>query len=246
MAPFSLLTAALSLVAAVGAIPAPQANAVGTSTSQNLSVPIKNPNAREIIPNKYIVVYNETFSNAIVTAHQQKWATTLAARNIGKRSLDNRALSTSVQTFSIGALRAMAVDADDSSAVEMTGADCVSYIEADAMVRINAAVQQVNATSGLVRLSSAAPGAQNYVFDDSAGQGVTAFIVDTGIMTNHTDFEGRATLAFNAVNQVNTDENGHGSHVAGEQLSYVLLGKLGLPHTDIFARNCWRCTIWRG
>lgn len=34
-------------------------------------------------------------------------------------------------------------------------------------------------------------------------------------MTNHTEFEGRATLVFNAVNNVNTDENGHGSHVAG-------------------------------
>lgn len=42
-----------------------------------------------------------------------------------------------------------------------------------------------------------------------------AFIVDTGIMANHTEFEGRAVQAFNAVNDVDTDENGHGSHVAG-------------------------------
>lgn len=216
MTPLSLLAAALSLVAAVGAIPAPQADAVGASTGQNLSVPIKNPDAREIIPNKYIVMYDETFSDDIVTAHQAKWATTLARRNLGKRSFDNRALSTSVQTFSIGALRAMAVDADDTSAVEINSADCVSYIEADAIMRVNTAVQQINATSGLVRLSSAAPGAQNYVFDDSAGQGITAFIVDTGIMTTHTEFEGRATLAFNAVNQNDTDENGHGTHVAGK------------------------------
>lgn len=219
MAPLSfLLTTVSLLVALVAAVPAPAPHAQTASAAalQNLSVPILNPNAKDIIPNKYIVVYNETFADEIVVAHQAKWASTLAKRNIGKRSpVDNRALSPNVNTFSIGTVRAMAVEADDQSAVEINSAACVSFIEADAYVRLNALVTQANATTGLARLSSTAPGATDYVFDDSAGQGITAFIVDTGIMANHTEFEGRATLAFNSVNNVDTDENGHGSHVAG-------------------------------
>lgn len=207
----TVLTLAVALVAGT---PTPQINA---AAAQNLSsVPIVNPNTKDIIPNKYIVVYNDTFSDKIVTAHQAKWIATMAKRNLGKRSLvDNRALSTTVRTFGIGTMRAMALDADDASAVEINSADCVSYLEADAVVRISALVKQANATSGLARLSSAKAGATDYVFDDSAGQGITAFVVDTGIMTNHSEFQGRATLAFNAANNVMTDENGHGSHVAG-------------------------------
>lgn len=213
MARFSFVITALSLaVALVAGTPLPQIDA---AAAQNLSVPIVNPNTKDIIPNKYIVVYNDTFSDAIVTAHQSKWIATMAKRNIGKRSLDNRALSTTVQTFGIGTMRAMALDADDASAIEINSADCVSYLEADAVVRINALVKQANATSGLARLSSGRAGATDYVFDDSAGEGITAFVVDTGIMVNHTEFQGRATLAFNAANTVMTDENGHGSHVAG-------------------------------
>lgn len=217
MAPLSfLLTAVSLLLASVAGAPAPHAQTAAAAALQNLSVPISNPEAKDIIPNKYIVVYNETFEDEIVVAHQAKWAATLARRNIGKRSpVDNRALSPKVNTFSIGTVRAMAVEADDQSAVEINSADCVSFIEADAYVRLNALVTQTNATTGLARLSSAAPGATDYVFDDSAGQGITAFIVDTGIMANHTEFEDRATLAFNGVNNVDTDENGHGSHVAG-------------------------------
>ena len=34
-------------------------------------------------------------------------------------------------------------------------------------------------------------------------------------MTTHEEFQGRATMGFNSINNVDTDENGHGSHVAG-------------------------------
>ncbi len=42
-----------------------------------------------------------------------------------------------------------------------------------------------------------------------------AYVIDTGIRTTHTDFGGRATFDYNSVDVVNTDCNGHGTHVAG-------------------------------
>ncbi|MEV7683525.1 S8 family peptidase [Streptomyces sp. NPDC088341] len=49
------------------------------------------------------------------------------------------------------------------------------------------------------------------------GKGVTAYIVDTGIETAHSEFGGRATVGFDAVpdRRQGQDCNGHGTHVAG-------------------------------
>jgi subtilisin family serine protease len=48
------------------------------------------------------------------------------------------------------------------------------------------------------------------------GTGVTAYIIDTGVRVTHTTFGGRASFNFNAVGDgINTDCNGHGTHVAG-------------------------------
>jgi subtilisin family serine protease len=52
---------------------------------------------------------------------------------------------------------------------------------------------------------------------NGTGKGVTAYIVDTGIETEHSEFGGRATIGFDAVadGRNGQDCNGHGTHVAG-------------------------------
>ncbi|MFC4466916.1 S8 family peptidase [Streptomyces xiangluensis] len=63
--------------------------------------------------------------------------------------------------------------------------------------------------------ATAGDGAYNY--PDSAGEGVTAYVIDTGVRVSHSDFGGRASDGFDAVDNDNTaqDGNGHGTHVAG-------------------------------
>ncbi|RIB06147.1 serine proteinase [Gigaspora rosea] len=55
-----------------------------------------------------------------------------------------------------------------------------------------------------------------YAFPNSAGQGVNIFIVDTGILTTHQEFEGRAKLGgvFCDGCKSADDENGHGTNCA--------------------------------
>ncbi|PSR88775.1 protease [Coniella lustricola] len=222
----TILGLAATLTAAV-----PASTPAGpTQTAPVQHVPISNSDAEHIISDAYIVVYHDNITDTAVTAHQAHWATTLAKRNIGKRStnistrtgsqanhpaIPNRPLSITVRTFSIGSMRAMALDADASTAVEVQSADEVAFLEADAHVYLTSVVEQGNSTTGLARLSAKQTGQRDYFYDDSAGQGVTAFVVDSGIMIDHVEFEGRAEWGFNAVNDNNTDENGHGSHVAG-------------------------------
>ncbi|MFF7199606.1 S8 family peptidase [Streptomyces sp. NPDC008141] len=71
---------------------------------------------------------------------------------------------------------------------------------------------------GLDRVDQADTAGDNkFTYPDSAGEGVTAYVIDTGVRVTHKDFEGRATSGFDAIdNDDNADDgNGHGTHVAG-------------------------------
>jgi len=199
MAP-KLLTCFLTLLTLSGlthATPTPKKN-------HFLGVPISNPevSSDDIIPNSYLVVYNSSFGAEAISAHQAKWTAKIATANIGKRSLDGRSLSTKVNKIQIGTWNAMSLEADDSTMNKIFDADEVKYIEINAKVRLNAVATQQQATSGLARLSHAQAGESGYVFDSTAGEGITAFVVDTGIRVTHSEFEGRATFAANFVNDV--------------------------------------------
>jgi len=57
----------------------------------------------------------------------------------------------------------------------------------------------------------------SYIYDDRAGEGVTVYVLDTGVDTRHSEFDvKRATLGKNFVTkEPNEDLNGHGTGVAG-------------------------------
>ncbi|KAI1175065.1 peptidase S8/S53 domain-containing protein [Nemania sp. FL0916] len=91
----------------------------------------------------------------------------------------------------------------------------VEFIEQDSIMSINAFVTQSGSTWGLSRISHHSRSASGYVYDETAGEGTCAYVVDTGIYTAHAEFEGRATFLANYADSSNSDGNGHGTHVAG-------------------------------
>ncbi|KAF2968113.1 hypothetical protein GQX73_g5419 [Xylaria multiplex] len=91
----------------------------------------------------------------------------------------------------------------------------VEFIEQDSIMSINAYVTQSSSTWGLARISHKSRTATGYVYDDTAGAGTCAYIIDTGIYTAHSEFGGRATWLANYADSSNSDGNGHGTHVAG-------------------------------
>ncbi|OTB12745.1 hypothetical protein K445DRAFT_66022 [Daldinia sp. EC12] len=93
----------------------------------------------------------------------------------------------------------------------------VAYITPDTKVSIASMATQDSAPWGLARISNRAPGGSKYTYDESAGEGTYAYILDTGIFAEHPEFGGRASFGANFVNDSsnNADENGHGTHVAG-------------------------------
>jgi hypothetical protein len=48
-----------------------------------------------------------------------------------------------------------------------------------------ALVQQQTAPAGLVRISHTTAGGAGYIYDNSSGAGITAYVIDTGIRLTH-------------------------------------------------------------
>jgi cerevisin len=79
---------------------------------------------------------------------------------------------------------------------------------------------QENAPWGLARVSHkehpTGNEAHTYSYPSSAGEGVTVYVVDTGINIKHVDFEGRAEWGATIPDgDEDVDGNGHGTHCAG-------------------------------
>jgi subtilisin family serine protease len=73
---------------------------------------------------------------------------------------------------------------------------------------------QVDPDWGLDRLDARSGLDRRYTYRHT-GRGVTAYVIDTGVDPAHTDFGGRASVAFDAKGGDGRDCNGHGTHVAG-------------------------------
>lgn len=209
---FSLLTFAHSMPSIFG----------GSSSGRvvkGLGVPISNADSdpNDLIPNRYIVVYDQNATDDAVSAHQATVLHEVKKRSLSKRAADGRPFSPMVHTMKVQNWRAMCLDAEDAMIVDIGSRSEVAYIEADIKMKALDLTAQARAPLGLVRLSheDIEDGDTQYVFDDDAGEGTVGYVVDTGIRTTHKDYGGRAVMGANFVNDINTDENGHGSHVAG-------------------------------
>ncbi|SMF21958.1 Serine protease, subtilisin family [Streptomyces sp. Amel2xC10] len=92
----------------------------------------------------------------------------------------------------------------------------VAAVEQNQTVRVTDTTQS-NAPWGLDRIDQTSlPLSGTYTYPDSAGSGVTAYVIDTGVRITHSQISGRASYGYDAVDgdNVASDGNGHGTHVA--------------------------------
>jgi subtilisin family serine protease len=90
----------------------------------------------------------------------------------------------------------------------------VARVEPDGIVTI--VTTQTGATWGLDRIDQHSLPLSTTFGYTNTGLGVTAYVIDTGIRVDHSEFGGRASSGFDAVDGGAADDcNGHGTHVAG-------------------------------
>lgn len=178
------------------------------------------------IPGKFIVRLTPGSSPESVSAHQLR-----------VRGLLGRRDDSIKETYQIGDFNAYSGDFDTATADAIAGLPEVLSVEPDEYIYVEktdfsdasvdssskrALTTQSGALWALGDLSHKLNGSTDYVYDDRAGQGQTAYVLDTGIRLTHSEFEGtRAVWGFNGVtgsaeqNGTNSDDDSHGTHVAG-------------------------------
>lgn len=152
--------------------------------------------AADAIPGSYIVVMDDGTTRSEVTE----------LVNEHDADVEHR-FTSAVNGFAAEMTREEALDLSTDPAVE--------YVEQNRELTATA-TQAPTPSWGLDRIDQRDLPLSNAFTYANTGAGVTAYIIDTGIRTTHTDFGGRASWGTNTTGDgQNTDCNGHGTHVAG-------------------------------
>ncbi|PGH06502.1 hypothetical protein GX51_02326 [Blastomyces parvus] len=184
---------------------------VALSTADAAAI-VKAPRSGDLVPNSYIVVMKANTSDDKFESHRSWVSNKLSA---GDSAVTNGGVR---KEYNLGSqFRGYSGVFGDDAIKQISDDEDVAFVEQNTVVTLdNLRIQTSPPSWGLGRISSPAPGLNSpYVYDSAAGEGITAYIVDSGIDVKHPDFDDRAIWGTNTVDSLDEDCGNHGTHVAG-------------------------------
>ncbi|WP_133500701.1 S8 family peptidase [Cognatilysobacter terrigena] len=181
-----------------------------TATAANAGTLVRAAKGR--IDNQYIVVLNT--SRLPVQAGLAREAGLAKAAENATVDLASK-FGGDVGMVYRNAVQGFVVRAPEATIARMLKDPRVAFIEEDAVVTADGT--QSGATWGIDRIDQRSlPLNGTYVYDYT-GSGVRAYVIDTGILSSHSQFGGRVAAGYSAISdgRGTTDCNGHGTHVSG-------------------------------
>lgn len=170
-------------------------------------------NAHQPDMKTYIVSLHRNATN--VQSHFQ-WI-----RGLQDSYIDRREDYLQAAHYNIGDWNGYCIFVDLNTAKIVDDDENVKSIKEAHYVPMNSLIEQQNAPWSLASLSqpssSEAPSKQqSYIYDETAGEGTWAYVLDTGIDLNHDEFEGRAISGFECeLCHKAKLKHDHGTSVAG-------------------------------
>ncbi|KFZ17178.1 hypothetical protein V501_01875 [Pseudogymnoascus sp. VKM F-4519 (FW-2642)] len=171
---------------------------------------LRNATATNVAADSYIVVYKDiddsTFESEMFNVHSFLSKRDSTFRGVGHK-------------YKMPKFKGYQIESDMDTVNRISQSPHVAYVDKDVKVSAYDLSVRIGAPWGLDRIShrnGTSPGLEEYTYDSSAGEGTTIYIIDTGVYIEHVEFEGRATFGANFIpGSPDTDEDGHGTHVAG-------------------------------
>ena len=197
---------------------------LGLAATHSYAAKMNHVDPERAIEDKYIVVFDTP--SVVNTKDKHSVAAYLQSQGKGLETKYNVLVERNFGT----ALNGVLVKADKRQINEMLKDGNIKYIEQDQIVSVEPMVDvksqksmvdiqadQTNAVWGLDRIDQQdlpLNGVYHYDYD---GSGVTAYVIDTGVLISHNEFGNRASHGYDFIDNDGdaTDCNGHGTHVAG-------------------------------
>ncbi|KAI1084288.1 extracellular alkaline serine protease [Whalleya microplaca] len=161
-----------------------------------------------VVPNEYIITLKGGLDASIVKRHMQ-WATSLNTRSDALPAGLNK-------HWNIGSWNAYSSFLDEGTAAQVSDREEVQFIEPNRVITPEVTISQADAVWGLRKISHKDSNHTDYVYDSKAGEGTYAYVLDTGVRTTHSEFQGRASFGYSVFGETDTvDDMGHRTHVSG-------------------------------